>query len=315
MRIDALIAYMQMAVDAVASSPHPTNKIAATIAGGSEKSAPFAITQTNHWPQAIANTIGSGPEIGNSSGTLHAETACIFEALRLQRPTQNAAIFITDPPCPNCMKNLAESGITKLYIDHKGFDKDWSKRRGESFEQMSLRIAEKAGIDVHVLYRKEARFEIISKRTADYKPNNENPPLIHTELENFESALKRAKSAHNGEIFALALAKDSEENPLTLSVGIHPTIGYSYESLDDQQNKYSFLLQPLNRLLMIAARNGYKLEPNSIYSSSCPTARELVNFVGAGFEILHIEHEKTARDQFGPLALAQLTKAGILQSL
>ena len=167
--------HMQAAVDIIAQSPHPTNKIAATLAGEN-----FTISRTNHWPSAIDATLGRETKIGNASGTLHAETACILTALHDGHATQGADIFITGPPCPNCMKNMAESGIKALYIDHKGFDKDFAQRRGEDFENMSMRIAAKAGIDVYVIYRKEERFDVISQHRIGYKPSIENPARIET---------------------------------------------------------------------------------------------------------------------------------------
>ena len=295
--------HMQAAVDIVNDSPHPTNKIAATIAGEG-----FALSRTNHWPTSIEDTIGRDTDIGNSSGTIHAETACILAS----QQTKDASIFITDPPCPNCMKNMAEAGISKLYIDHKGFEKDWVKRRGESFENMSMRVAAKAGIDVIVLYRKEQRFEIISEHPPGYKPEDENPAII-VPCDNWESALNNAKESHKNEAFALALAQDNTGNSLSILVDRHPTIGYTTETVEKKRGKYSFILQPLNRLLMIAAKEGLSINPQYIYSSRVPTSRELVNFKGAGFEALSIGDETSSRDEFGPKALEQLQKANLLR--
>jgi dCMP deaminase len=307
-------AHMQAAVDIVATSPHPTNKIAATIAGES-----FALSRVNHWPAAIAAAIGTHTDIGNSSGTLHAETACILDAPK----TEGASIFITDPPCPNCMKNIAEAGIAKLYIDHKGFDKDWARRRGDSFESMSMRIAEKAGIDVHIIHRKEERFEIISRHAPGYKPPIENPPTIrHCEeakptrqsINDFWIAsLSLAMTEKKDEPFALALAKNHDAQIFSILVKPHPTIGYTYETIDEPPNKYSFILEPLNRLLMIAARHGLKISPDHLYSSRTPTARELVNILGAGINQIQIGNINDSRDESGPKALKQLQNAKILK--
>ncbi len=318
---------MQAAVDIVAQSPHPTNKIAATIAGDG-----WAFSRTNHWPAAIETTIGRDTDIGNSSGTIHAETACIFAAYAARHATRGASIFITDPPCPNCMKNIAEAGITKLYIDHKGFDKDWAKRRSDQFENMSLRIAAKAAIDVYVIYRKEQRFEIISKHAPNYKPAESHPPIIHplkpsshgssvqasntsTRLdhtdkpcddENWKLLINKATTEYKNEPFATALATNQSGETIAITATLHPTIGYTPQDPLDKEGKYSFILQPLNRLLMIAAREGLSLSPNHIYSSRCPSSRELINFIGAGFTTLQIGNKQKARDQHGLLALEQL---------
>ena len=304
---------MQAAVDAVQSSPHPTNKIAATLAGVNANAAPFAITRTNHWPVAIKNAFGQNTAIGNSSGTVHAETACILDAPKLGYRTQNASLFITDPPCPNCMKNIAEAGITALYIDHKGFDKDWSARRGDSFKTMSMRIAAKAGIDVYALYRKEQRFEVISQHAQGYKPAQENLATITPTDDSFAILIQNAQHTYKEKAFSLAIATNQKEERTSILVNPHPAVGYTYETVEDKSDKYSFILQPLNRLLMIAAREGLQLDPNHIHSSRVPTSRELVNFIAAGFSQIQIADTKKARDEFGPLALEQLVNAGILK--
>lgn len=294
---------MQAAVDIVNDSPHPTTKVAATIAGED-----FALSRTNQWSDAIANALGTETNIGNSSGTTHAETTCILAS----KKTEDASIFITDPPCPNCMKNIAEAGITSLYIDHKGFDKDWAKRRGDSFENMSMRIAAKAGIDVFVIYRKEQRFEIISEHPPGYGPEEENPAIIEL-CDDWESAIKKAKETCKDEPFTLALATNKEGETQSILVDRHPTIGYTTETVESKRGKYSFILQPLNRLLMTAAKEGLSLNSEYIYSSRVPTSRELVNFVSAGFQALSIGDTTTSRDDFGPIALRQLQKANLLR--
>jgi len=322
--------HMQAAVDIVGDSPHPTNKIAATIAGDG-----WSISKTNHWPKIIEDNIGREPDIGNSSGTIHAETACILNA---PQATKGASLFITDPPCPNCMKNMAEAGIANLYIDHKGFDKDWAKRRGDSFQTMSMRVAAKAGMNVHVIYRKEEKFEIISRHPPGYKPNEENPAIIKpTTMPSFGSTegsyderadasvkpkddslwkdiLTTAKKSHSEEPFALALAADQNGETVSILVDRHPTIGYTYETVENKEDKYSFILQPINRLLMIAAKEGLTLDPDHIYSSRTPTSREFVNFIGAGFTTLQIGNKEKARDEHGLDALNQLTNSKILHT-
>ena len=298
---------MQAAVDIVNDSQHPTNKIAATIAGDG-----WAFSQTNQWPSIIEEKIGTETDIGNSSGTIHAETACILKANQTGHRTKNASIFISDPPCPNCMKNMAEAGISKLYIDHKGFDKDWAKRRGDSFENMSMRVAAKAGMDVHVIYRKEQRFEIISEHPPGYKPPNENPPQIEL-CNNWQSKLESAISDHDNEPFALALAEDKDGKTVSILLDRHPTIGYTMEDVEGKHGKYSFILQPINRLLMVAAREGLTLNPDHIFSSRVPTSREFVNLIGAGFSKIQIGNTNESRDEYGLQAFKQLKLDKIIE--
>jgi dCMP deaminase len=300
-----LFKHMQAAVDIVASSPHPTNKIAATLACSDGT----AVSRTNAWPAPIAATIGMHLDIGNASGTIHAEAACILAAEK----TDGSSLFVTDPPCPNCMKNLAEAGIRKLYIDHKGFDKDFAKRRGGDFEAMSLRIAQRAGISVFVIYRKEQRLETILDIPQGYEPLEEFPMRI--EGANPVAFKKIIASEHDffkDRPFALTLAQNKSGQTFRLSACAHPALGYSNETLESPDGKYNFVLEPINRMIMGAARRGLKVSAGSFYSSRVPTARELINMVGAGITGITIGDESAARDIFGPKALKQLTEAKII---
>lgn len=298
--------HMQSAVYAIPRSPHPTSKVAATLAGTS-----FTITRTNFWPEPIETHIGREHKIGNSSGTIHAETACLFEAAQNTHSTAGASLFITDPPCPNCMKNIAEAGITKLYIDHKGFQKDFARRRGDSFENMSMRVAAKAGIDVYVIYRKDQKFEIISRHPPGYQATNEHPAIVQP-CEHWQEYLTSTQKTYGDEPFALGLATRDDGTPVSVLVDRHPTIGYTSENVEKKQGKYSFVLQPINRLLMTAARDGLQLDLDHIYSSRVPTSREFVNMIGAGIQTLTIGNKSKSRDEHGITALETVQSKGLL---
>ncbi len=301
---------MQQAVDIVDDSPHPTNKIAATIAGKDKDGKDFSLSRTNFWPDDIREKIGTNTKIGNSSGTIHAETACILGA----PVSENAALFVTDPPCPNCMKNIAEAQIKTLYIDHKGFDKDWVKRNEDDFEHMSMRIAEHAGISVYEIWRKEEKLVPILEVPEGYAPVIEKPLQMESHKgntdKNWIASLSLAMT--NNEPFAAAIAHDKLGNRYTLSAAAHPAIGYTSQSMDTPEGKYSFILQPINRLIMSAARYGFKIDAEYLYSSRVPTARELVNMVGASVTKIHIDDKEDSRDENGLKALKQLTDAKIL---
>ncbi len=306
---------MQRAVDIVEGSPHPSNKIAATLAGKDKDGKAFALSRTNFWPDAIQDKIGTGTKIGNSSGTVHAETACIIGAPR----TDDASMFVTDPPCPNCVKNMAEAGIKSLYIDHKGFDKDFAQRRGHHFEHMAMQICEHAGISVHEIRRKEQKLDPLFEAPQGYAPAVENPPHIEPlrEKENnitpslFLDHVKLQEEKYAGKPFAAALAQDSLGNAVFISAVPHPSIGYTSKTLDEPEDRYSFILEPVNRLIMTAARFGLKIDPDYLFSSRVPTARELVNMAGAGLTHLYIGDLSACRDEFGLMALAQLQDASI----
>ncbi|GJL85127.1 MAG: hypothetical protein DHS20C02_09020 [Micavibrio sp.] len=305
---------MQQAVDIVGDSPHPTNKIAATIAGKDKDGKDFSLSRTNFWPEEIREKIGAETKIGNSSGTVHAETACILSA----PVTESAALFVTDPPCPNCMKNIAEARIKTLYIDHKGFDKDWAQRNEDNFEHMSMRIAEHAGISVYEIWRKEEKLVPILEVSKGYAPVIEKPLQLESHegdisSEVFLEFIKRKD--HADEPFAMAFAHDSVGNRYALNATPHPAIGYTSKSMDKPEGKYSFILQPINRLIMSAARYGFQIDADYLYSSRVPTARELVNMVGAGITTIHIGDREDSRDENGPEALKQLQDAETIKVL
>lgn len=310
---------MQAAVDIVNNSPHPTNKVAAALfgAGGA-----FALARTNDWPPAILEHFGSDTDIGNSSGTIHAEVACFLSA---PGPTEGGALYVTDPPCPNCAKNMAEAGMTAVYIDHKGFDKDFAARRGAQFEDMSMQIFARAGIGVYEVRRKEQTITPIQTAAPDYAPPNDSPvilSLIHCPIDDtadaaFMDMIADARANMRGDNFALALSLTRDNHSAALTARAHLAIGYSTRidapELHDDHGKYTFILEPANRILMNAARLGLRLSPQHFHTEQVPTARELVNLVGAGMKTLHIGNPGAARDEGALKALDQLEKACIIK--
>ena len=143
---DRIIRAMQGAVDIVNDSPHPVNKVSACLFFEDD-----AICSTNLWPASIDEKLGRETRIGNSSGTVHAETACIFKS---DQATDGASMAITDPFCPNCAKNIVEAGIKYAYIDHKGFEKEFWGRRAGHFKNMSMEIMARGGVSVYEVNRK-----------------------------------------------------------------------------------------------------------------------------------------------------------------
>lgn len=297
-----------MAVDAISSSPHPTNKISATLSFDGWD-ADEAVTATNYWPKPIEQKIGTQIRIGNSSGTVHAESACILKA----KATKDANLFITDPPCPNCAKNIAEAGIKNLYIDHKGFEKDFAKRRGDDFKNMSMRIFKAAGINVFELRRKEQKLIQVLKIPDTYVAVSEFPVQIYAQDKNFTQEIKAAALHYKNEPFALCIAKNNDEQNFVLHARRHPTIGYTQHDDLTKEGKYSFILQPVNRLLMAACFYGLRIDDHQIFSSRTPTAREFVNMVGAGIQNLTIGSMHEPRDEYCTKAMNQLKEADILK--
>lgn len=304
---------MQKAVDIVGTSEHPTNKVAAAIPGEFHGHACYSAA-TNFWPDIIKKKIGRDLKIGNASGTVHAETACIMEGRPHGKP-----IFVTDVPCPNCIKNMAEVGIRALYIDHKGFTKDFALRRGGHFDNMALRICEKANIGVYKIFRKEKRIETILERREGFFPVVEKPSCVSAVSKNvsrkkFLSLVEEEKEFYEGRPFALALEVHIGVIKYTISAEAHPCPGYTEQTIEQDDEKYSTILQPLNRVLMRAACNGFKIHPSYVYSSQVPTARELVDMVGMlGVTKLTIGDRTKCRDAGSMEALEQLVNAKIIK--
>lgn len=306
---------MQAAVDIVGTSPHPTNKIAATLFHDD-----WIVSKTNVWPAPIANHIGMTARIGSSSGTVHAETACILEA---PAATKGASLCITDPFCPNCAKNIAEAGIKKIYIDHKGFDKDFFKRRSDHFDAMSMQICEKAGISVYELWRKDERLVPILQIDPAFVPVEDSPidmERIETANEtNFRALIEKAAEKHARRKFAVCFAEDITGAKQALIVRSHVVRGYTMLKKDDMraieqpESKYSFIQEPINRLLMTLSRRGLTLIDGFLYSNQVPTSREQVNLVGAGIERITIGDVTKSRDAEGLRAMRLLRDTGIIQ--
>lgn len=308
-------ATMQSAVDVVHSSAHATNKIAAALTGADAGGLPYSIAMTNYWPERIRQAFGAGARIGESSGTIHAETACLLTAPR----TAGASMFVTDPFCPNCAKNMAEAGVAAVYIDHKGFGKDFAQRREEDFRTMSLPICAHAGLAVYVIDRKTRALEPLVPARDGFTPDQERPITLAPAETGLESQTLRVEveRPHGGRRYAAAIARDANGGPFLLSAFAHPSIGFAFARdralLQGMTGKYSFMLEPLNRLLMNAARHGLKLADGLVHCSQAPTSREMVNFVGAGLTALGVGEPALARDAGSLQALGMLVDKGVVR--
>jgi dCMP deaminase len=305
---------MQSAVDIVASSDHPTNKIAACVVGVGLDDAPYTIRAVNHWPAAIATALGPNADIGNSSGTVHAETACILAA----PCTHGATLYITDPFCPNCAKNIAESGIKHIMIDHKGFEKDFITRRANDFTDLSLHIVERAGVSVSMIYRKERRIVPIITPAPNFIPPDDRPVTLLDWTPDWVNQVRAFRPDRADLPFAAAVIEQSEKKVLITQA--HIIRGYSEQSGSDRAalaslhtGKYTMVMEPVNRLMMVAARLGARIDPSLVVSSRVPTSRELVNMVAGGYTNVCILDRRASRDGPSVEALEVLTGAGVIQ--
>ncbi len=302
--IDPIYA-MQCAVDIVGTSPHPVNKVAASLFNDK-----ILIARTNDWPTPIKDTIGTTTRIGKSSGTVHAEVRAI---LAFSEPTQNTSLCITDPFCPNCAKNIAEAGIKNIYIDHKGFDKDFFLRNDDEFAEMSLRIVARAGINVYKLERKENKITPIQLAPADFIPAEDNPIKIReiSSSCSLQDWIQKNRIIHPR--WGAAIAHNDDDECFGMMASSHPAIGYTRADIKvEHEGKYNFFLEPIDRLLMGARKYGLTIDPLNIYMAQVPTAREMVNFVAAGYKHLIVGNPNIGRDDDSLAALKTLTDAGIL---
>lgn len=305
--------YMQNALEIALKSPHPTNKIAAVIFGKTMEGDDFAVYRTNHWPDIIYEKLGTSVKIGNSSGTVHAETAAILAS---KEATEHSSLCITDPFCPNCAKNIAEAGIKTIYIDEEGFDKDFFKRRSGHFQTMSMQICERAGIDVYALNMRDKSVRTVLEIDEGYVPVVDSP-IEREPIENASDAVlhdivEKATYHNKRRKFAIALVENKKGEKFALVARAHVVIGYSLEQREEvldlltPQGKYSFIQEPVNRLMMHIARRGYKLIEDYLYCSQVPTSREQVNLVGAGIKRITIGDIQKCRDPQGIEAMILL---------
>ena len=302
-----IIKAMQDAVDVVLTSPHPDNKVAATLFDASHQ-----ISKTNDWPPIILEKLDKDARIGDSSGTLHAEINCLMSS---NFATEGSSLAITDPCCPNCAKCIAEAGIKKIYIDHKGFEKDFAARRGGEFQDMSLRILAHAGISIYEVTRKENKIRTIYEPSLEYIPPEDNPIEIRPCRADLSTGAllqtaRLVKVKH--ERWGCALATDPQGKIYTLVASAHPAIGYTQNDVKPSDGKYDFILEPVNRILMGAARHDLKLSPNYLWCSVLPSPREMVNLVGYGFKNIYVGNLSNPKKLTSLEASKTLNNSGIL---
>lgn len=301
---------MQAAVDIVLTSPHATSKVAASLFNET-----VIVARTNHWPERISTELGTEKRIGNSSGTVHAEVQCVLD---FPEATEGASLCVTDPFCPNCAKNIAEAGIKAIYIDHKGFDKDFAQRRGSEFSSMSLRIAARAGISIYEVNRKDKTIRPILEIPDGYEAPEDNPIKIE-KAHSLDLPLLVSKVKVIAPRWACGYARDRANVLYALTASAHAAIGYSEHDPEDREKisqpegKYNFYLEPLTRLMMGASRHGLKLVDGQIWASCIPTAREQVNMVADRLSQIYVGDLHLCRDADGIDARLTLEGAGILK--
>lgn len=299
---------MQHAVDIVSTSEHNKNKIASCLFKDDD-----FITRVNHRPDILKSNFTPDIRIGRSSQFIHSETACIFDA---QFTTDGASLCITDPMCPNCAKAICESGITHVYIDHKGLDKDFAIRRGDDFKSLSLLMMEKAGICVSILYRKDNRIEplieppIITRKSAaqgiEFFDWN-NDLSLSDYLKKF-----RNRQAHTAWAIAKIREGDVDLGIIVFEELTHGLTPHDYAEHRRISLKYRLPVDPLNRLLFFTKRKQFAISDMALAVNLAPSSRALVNACGYGIRDIYVGENKPDHDDLGHIAAETLQKNSIL---
>lgn len=326
---------MQLAVDIVNDSEHDKNKIAAClfhqtpsspdlIRGLPDEKDPLVkpkdndilyIARYNQRPRGLRDHFSPDVKIGQSSQFLHAEVACLFAS---GFATEGASLCVTDPFCPNCAKAICEAGIQHVYIDHKGLDKDFAKRRGDDFESLSLLIVEKAGISVSIIYRKEERLEpliappVITRKGSaqgiEFFDWGDNLTII--------DYLKKFRARQSRTAWAIAKIKETNEKETGILVFEELTLGmtpHDYAEKRRYSEKYRLPVDPMNRLLFFCRRKNFTIDDMTIGVNLHPASRALVNAVGYGIKTVYVADQTPDHDPQGQQAADILQDKNLIE--
>lgn len=261
------------------------------------------IVTRNNLPPVFEKVFLPKDKIGDSGPTIHAE---IF-ALQSGVSCEGLSVAITDPPCPNCTKQLIMSGIKNIYILEAGFSQGmWYNSVDESrvarkryFHEVSLALAKYAGLGVFVI-------------GADGR-------IVETLCTYVEK--KPSMSGANSASYAF-IKKDEtrlyEQYTYGMDSKAAAGIRAKFEDVDDGL-RYRLMIDPLSHLLSHCARHGKNLAEQEIYISEIPTSRCIVNAVGSGVKRLSVPQKyqtyyAASSDGFDGNDISQKT-ASALQAL
>lgn len=303
-----IIARMQDAVDVVLHSEHATSRVAACAFHPDHPDIPPAASM-NMRPDVLKGHFAWDARLGASSQFVHAELASL---IKFTGPYRGSHICVTDPFCPNCAKHLAEAGVRAIYIDHKGFQKDFIARNGDEFETMSMLIAEKAGISVYEVNRKEGTVTPILAQAAQTRPTTSAIEFFDIDdgmtLEHAMSMFRQRLGARETWCLAFVREKDGSKRGLlvfeTLPPGITPE---DFKTRNVNTGKYRFPIDPLTRLLITVRRMHFTLLDPRIGCARAPSSRALVNALGMNISNLLLASPLPDHDASG-LAVLQMLK-------
>lgn len=291
-------------------SPHPIYKVGAVVCGITATGGYFSAAHHNYWPTLLENTIGRDTKLGNASTTIHAEIAAIYNA----PATQNADLYVTELACPNCTKSVVESGIQRVYIDAYTRKTKLGTKIYPYFENTSIPILTAAGVAAFEVDPEQETITALIPQRVEMEQDNYSSYRIKlltglTDMQEavFARELARYATQH---AFAACLARNVQGQTFFLYARADLTRGMTTAAAEESrfaQDKYRPTLEPLNRLLMQAARYGLTIDRDYLYSSHVPSSREFVNIIGAGFHHLKIGDLTQSRDEYGLQCLEQLS--------
>ncbi|MBN8521825.1 MAG: hypothetical protein J0L77_08020 [Alphaproteobacteria bacterium] len=307
---ETVLKYMRETRAAAQASPHPVNKVAATVFGRDHSGHFWQSQHTNYWPSVIEEKLGRDRAIGSASGTVHSETAAILSA---SHPTDGASICVTDPCCPNCAKNIVEAGIRHVYLDADGFEKDFYKRRAGAFNTLTLDVFRRAGVLVSQVDTHTGLLKPLIGRD-DILQENKPAQIIVQSLRGWKHIPSLTETFKNNKvempqgIYArtVLLNPDRKTPLLVTAYRDHPDTAYG-STPQHSGNQYSPDIEPIDILLMWKARMGYTFGSSSIMTSHIPTCRELVHVIGSGIQSLVISDMSHSIDPKGAEAILLLT--------
>ncbi len=308
------LSLMQLTRALADDSPNPVHKIAATLRGKDAQGLPFILSRTNMWPE-ILDVIPRTMLIGESTGWIHAETAVFLNSVS----TRGGDLYITDPPCPDCMKNIITAGIHAVYVDVAGYAKPYAVRDGHTIIEMSHIMAYHAGIPVYKVNCQTGQITCLNDLRDDLQPaeidqNTKLGPIVTPgEERRFPAHVLDLQDRWPGQNFATARAVTASGHIVFLTVTPAIIAGYTVDPTTIIEGKHNYVQTALCRLLLTAKCMGLRLVLDSVTCSDSPSSRDLVNFVGAGGRQIRILHPQKSRDAFAIAALDLLESKEILR--
>lgn len=282
--------------DLAKKSVNDIYKIAAKIIVNGDGNSEIGYARPNIRLDALTKVTDESGRIGGASNTIHAETAVLIGAPH----TQNGILYVTDPLCPNCMKNAIEAGIEKIFIDTQGFDKPWYQNRHHYFDHISVPLASAAGIslmsvncpaeDIPPLNSPSCLQEVTESLPVQIKPSlSDSTNIFEAQIEKSEKIFKDLPHA-----ISTGFRPDGQEVILIAAQsyprGIDDSQKKTLETISryNRQKKYKIKIDPVTRLMMSASRYGISLRGSHMYCSHLPSARCQINAVGYGLSDIKI---------------------------